>query len=48
MDTVVMDWESERAQSLVKQIAAEKLTVTLTGQLEEGVCSPTLVWASKL
>ena len=43
----VMDGISARAQSLLKQIIAEKIPVTLTGQLEEGVCSPTLIWASK-
>ena len=38
---------SFRAQALLEQIIAEKLPVTMTGQLQKGVCSPNLIWATK-
>jgi hypothetical protein len=42
-----LGWKSDRVRALLAQSIAEKLPVTLTGQLEAGTCSPTLVWAWK-
>ena len=38
---------SERWKNLLKQIVDQKLTVKLTGQLQEGECSPAMIWATK-
>ncbi len=42
-----LDWKSSRTRSLLKQIIGDKLPVTLTGQIEEGLCSPALIRATK-
>ncbi len=42
-----LDWKSDRTRALLQQVISEKLPVTLTGQLESGVCSPVLIWAHK-
>jgi hypothetical protein len=43
----VMDGNTQRIRELMERIVKEKLVVTLTGQLEPGVCSPTMIWATK-
>ena len=42
-------WDNidDRWTSLLKQIFDQKIPVQLTGQLEEGICSPALIWATK-
>ena len=43
----VLDGSSDRAAEMFQQIVREKLPVKLTGQLEEGHCSPAMIWATK-
>jgi hypothetical protein len=43
----VMNGSSDRAVEMLQQIIREKLPVRLTGQLEEGRCSPAMIWATE-
>ena len=43
----VMNGDSDRAAEIQQQIIREKLSVKLTGQMEEGRCSPTMIWATR-
>jgi hypothetical protein len=41
----VMDGGLKRSEALVDRIIREQIPVRLTGQLQEGICSPAAVWA---
>jgi hypothetical protein len=43
----VMNGNSDRAEEILQRIVREKLPVKLTGQLEEGRCSPAMIWATE-
>jgi len=43
----VMNGSSDRAVEILQQIVREKLPVRLTGQMEEGRCSPAMIWATQ-